>query len=452
MTTVRCENIAGDKLKQLEIAFNSFSEAGRKIQEYYESLESRIEFLSEELEKKNKYLIQTLKDKDRTQSYLNNILDSLTVGVLVVDCKGQLRKINKQALHFLNQENINLNNIDKKLTLYNFETPQNHKKSILDDVNYRDKKLTEEFLNIDLNDFCKFLSASQVFRNALGSCFSSTFCGEINLKTDSEIERRLEVKIDPAKDEDGKILGGIITIRDVSELRRLEKQAELRSRLTGMGEVAINVAHEIRNPLGSMELFASILSRELKDSPQKQKYLENISMGIHSIENIVSNILLFTRAQKPVFKEIIIDEILSETLSFIEVLLNKKSIEVDLFIPEKEIRIECDPELLKQVLLNLFLNAIQAMDEGGVLGIEIKMKRGIVYFKITDTGKGIPAQYLEKVFDPFFTTRRKGTGLGLTIVHNIIQMHNGFIEIRSEVGKGTIVNFGLPTKRDEIEN
>jgi signal transduction histidine kinase len=239
--------------------------------------------------------------------------------------------------------------------------------------------------------------------------------------------------------------------REIERMKGLEEQADRNMRLTAMGEMAVKIAHEIRNPLGSMELFTSILQREITDDNHKN-LLGHISSGIKNLNHVISNLLTFTKQPKSIFKEFDVHKFLDDLLQFSKFSLNNSNIRL-----EKEYSPSLpsgwgDEELLKQVFLNLILNAVQSMQKGGVLKVKTgagkkpKDNAPFIEMKIIDTGDGITKENLKKIFNPFFTTRESGTGLGLAIVHNIIELHKGIIEVDSKVGKGTTFTILLPVK------
>ncbi len=239
--------------------------------------------------------------------------------------------------------------------------------------------------------------------------------------------------------------------REIERMRRLEEQMDRNTRLAAMGEMAVQIAHEIRNPLGSIELFTSILQKEITNDNHK-KLLEHISSGIKNLNHVISNLLTFTKQPNPIFKRFDVHKFLDDLLQFGRFLLNNNNIRL-----EKEYSPSLpsgwgDEELLKQVFLNLILNAVQAMPNGGILKVRTKLKKKLrdntpfIEIRILDTGDGISEDNLKKIFNPFFTTRERGTGIGLAIVHNIIELHKGIIEVESEIGKGTIFTILLPTK------
>ena len=248
----------------------------------------------------------------------------------------------------------------------------------------------------------------------------------------------------------GKI-GTVLCLTDITRLQNLEKQANRTGRLAAMGEMAVRIAHEIRNPLGSIELFSTMLKNDLKDDEELKALAEHISSGVKSINNIVSNLLLFIRPDQRLDLQVLdVHEALKDSLFFAGHLFDARDgIEVVTDLADETLFVSADLELLKQVFLNLILNAIQAMDAGDRLNISTHkiigpQGSGWAEIHLVDNGCGIAAADLPKIFDPFYTTRKKGTGLGLTIVHHIIKMHGGSIDISSREQEGTRCVVSLP--------
>ena len=248
---------------------------------------------------------------------------------------------------------------------------------------------------------------------------------------------------------EGKI-GTVLSLTDITRMRNLEQQANRTGRLAAMGEMAIRIAHEIRNPLGSIELFATMLMADLQEYQELKVLAEHISAGVKSINNIVSNLLLFIRPDQQLDEQVLeLHEALKDSLFFAGHLFDAHDgIEVNTRLSDDTLFVKGDLELLKQVFLNLILNAIQAMSGGGRLSISSHKRNGHqdeqwAEVHLDDDGCGIAKANLTRIFDPFFTTRKKGTGLGLTIVHNILKMHHGSIDITSSA-EGTRCVVSLP--------
>jgi len=268
---------------------------------------------------------------------------------------------------------------------------------------------------------------------------------------DSDI-RYVRFSIAPLTSADGRVQGRVISMQDITPIKKLQDQANRSGRLAAMGEMAAKIAHEIRNPLGSIELFASLLRKELAADNDKKVIAEHISSGVRNINNIITNLLLFIRPeQQPEMQVVDVHAPLRDSLFFAEHQVNtNSSIDVVTRFAPHDLTIYGDLELLGQVALNLILNAIQAMPDGGQLIIATrKIKeacgRHIAEIRFADTGCGIPQKNMDHIFDPFFTTKKRGTGLGLAIVHNITKAHGGSVDIKSLPEKGTecVVTFPL---------
>jgi len=230
----------------------------------------------------------------------------------------------------------------------------------------------------------------------------------------------------------------------------LREKAERNLRLAAVGEMAARMAHELRNPLGSIELFAGLLKQNLADVPEKQQWAVHISSAVSSMDYALTNLLLFTGKPLPSFKYHDLPRVIEEARIFSLPLLIQNNIQVNIEM-EKIIKpVICDESLLKQVFLNLIINAVDAMPNGGMLNItgepRVIHSSEKVKIEISDTGTGISEKIRSRIFDPFFTTKNKGTGLGLSIVHNAIQAHEGSIEVNSSKNKGTTFTIMLPFK------
>jgi len=206
--------------------------------------------------------------------------------------------------------------------------------------------------------------------------------------------------------------------------------------------MASGVAHEIRNPLGSIKGAAQVLESEVG----KSEFLDIIVQEVDRLNDVVTEYLDFARPLKSNPKPTDIEKIIETTLQLVREECSSKNIQVNKSFPSGIPQVMVDEGQMKQVFLNLFQNALQAMPHGGDLIIMIQEPRDTnLLVQITDTGCGIPPSDLKKVFEPFFSTKERGTGLGLSIVQRIIKAHNGTIRVLSEVGKGTTFTITLPT-------
>ncbi len=224
---------------------------------------------------------------------------------------------------------------------------------------------------------------------------------------------------------------------------------ERNKRLIAMGELAAKIVHEIRSPLCSIELYSSMLEKELNSSDHIN-LARGISIGIKSLNNILTNMLFFAKPQKPLLKVINLAKTLKESIFLLMPIIESRSIVLNVDINDN-IMIKGDSELLKQVFINIILNSIQASSEGGEITVMNDEVEEYIVVRISDNGTGIDSKNIEKIFDPFFSTKEKGTGLGLTITSKIVQVNNGKIKVESEPGKGSSF-FLYFTKTDAIKH
>ncbi len=234
------------------------------------------------------------------------------------------------------------------------------------------------------------------------------------------------------------------------EKERLREEAERNHRLAAVGEMATRMAHELRSPLGSIEIFTGLLKKDLMHDPEKLEWAAHLSTAVQSMDYTIRNLLLFTGKPTAKFREADLKKILESLRPFVMHLIEQNKIEwIEVSEPFPKM-ISCDEDLLRQLLLNLILNAIDAMPTGGRLKISIKtVKNASRTYQITisDTGPGIPKEVLSRIFDPFFTTKDKGTGLGLSIVQNAVAAHGGTIHVKS-LSRGTAFILNLPIHQD----
>lgn len=239
--------------------------------------------------------------------------------------------------------------------------------------------------------------------------------------------------------------GAIFVIDDITEVKRLEKEQHRNEKLKLMGEMAANIAHEIRNPLGSIELFASLLKRDLSEDREKSRLADSIVKGVRTINSTISNILLFTKEIKVSKSEVYLADIVDDVVLFISHLIKDKSIQFKNVINENH-TIYCDVELMKQVIMNILHNAIEATDQEGFVGVASKETTAETHIIIQDNGHGISDEFMQNLFVPFQTTKAKGTGLGLSIVYKIIKAHGGNIIPESDGKSYTVFTIKIPKR------
>jgi two-component system sensor histidine kinase HydH len=256
----------------------------------------------------------------------------------------------------------------------------------------------------------------------------------------------LEVGVSSLEADNGAPLGAVLLFRDLTEVQNLKRELERSQRLASLGRLAAGIAHEIRNPLSSIKGFATYFKERYKGIPEDQKTAEIMVQEVERLNRVVGQLLEFARPIAIQKKPTSLQAVIQHSLKMIKRQAQAKDIEIITSLSPEVKEVSIDPDRISQVLLNLYLNSIEAMEHGGTLSVELswdedlQMTRAIV----VDTGVGIKKADLPHVFDPYFTTKQSGTGLGLAIVHKIIDSHKGTVRVESEAGKGTTVNILLP--------
>ena len=239
--------------------------------------------------------------------------------------------------------------------------------------------------------------------------------------------------------EPGGARGALIIFQDLTESKRTEELIRRVDRLTSLGQLSAGIAHEIRNPLASINFNVQMLMKKSPpaDGDRSREILRDTLRGVDRIKTLVKGMLDFAKPATPRFKRAFLSSALSETISLLETELRKKRIRLEMKLADPEPEVVFDPYQIQQVFMNLILNAMEAMPDGGKIMIRSVLEGECLSVRIADTGAGIAAPDLAKIFDPFFTTKPEGTGLGLSIVHKILEQHHARIEIESRVGGGT---------------
>ncbi len=238
---------------------------------------------------------------------------------------------------------------------------------------------------------------------------------------------------------------GIIEQR-AKERLKLEDQLNQAERLAALGTMVAGVSHEVKNPLGIIQSTAELLGG-MPDANENQKRLSGvIKEESGRLNSIVTEFLDFARPQVPFLQECHLEKILDRNLTFLQPELEKRNIHVNDHVNGKPLLLRADQELLYRALLNIFLNAIQATPDGGSITIKVEEEKDYYQIEIQDTGRGINRENAKKIFNPFFTTKEKGSGLGLSIVRKIVEGHRGTIAIESKEGEGTTVKISLPLR------
>jgi len=253
---------------------------------------------------------------------------------------------------------------------------------------------------------------------------------------------------------EGKIRGNLIHIEEVTEKRRKEARLRRAENLASLTTLAAGVAHEIKNPLGSMSIHIQLIEKELQrngfiNKESVQQYLGVISEEVNRLNGIVVDFLFAVRPMDSHLEEKDLNQIVLDTVDFIHFELEESGIEIQTELCQDSCNALLDDKLIKQALLNLIKNAAAAMPTGGVIRIQTEKKRGSILLRISDNGIGIPKDILTKIFEPYFTTKEFGSGLGLTVVYKIVKEHQGEISVQSREGEGAEFSLLFPCPQGE---
>jgi signal transduction histidine kinase len=247
------------------------------------------------------------------------------------------------------------------------------------------------------------------------------------------------------KDQAGSVIGAVEVFHDLSKIRALEDQVSRVKALAALGEIAATVAHEVRNPLGGIAGFASLLKRDLPKDHPGQRLVEKIIKGVDNLNDSVTSLLTYAREINLSPREIDLKSFLTEIVTYFKVDINHSgsAYRITTRVSPEGLRWRLDPEQFRQAVVNLLHNAVQAMPDGGE--IELSAYGGeLLRVDVSDTGEGIDDKLMERVFTPFFTTKQGGTGLGLATVKKIVDAHRGKIEVESAAESGTSFRLYFP--------
>jgi PAS domain S-box-containing protein len=393
-------------IKHLAMAFSLFSSETNRLGEAYSQLQNRFEQVSNQLEKSDKELRNKVIELNTLSNYLGNILKNISQGILFIDTQGIITTCNQAACKILK--------IEEKDTLL------------------------KNFWNLFPDNYFGFSLKNALF---LGGSQS------LHYITLSDKKKEIEVSSSFVHDKLTQYQGLIILLRDVTQIQKLQIIANRNDRMKDLGEMAATVAHEIRNPLGGIRGYASLLIRDLENFPHLKEMVTNIIEGTKSLEKLVNNVLHFSRPIQihPQNHDLCI--LIKEIVKFIKVDPSlPKSIEIQTHFLQPSFFVHVDKEIFKSAILNLIMNAVQSIEEKGKIILSVSKHYENCIISISDTGKGIDEKDIDKIFSPFFTTKEKGNGLGLSEAYKIIQAHFGSIDVHSQT-EGTTFTITLPLKR-----
>jgi two-component system sensor histidine kinase HydH len=255
----------------------------------------------------------------------------------------------------------------------------------------------------------------------------------------------LSVSASGITNDEDEFLGQVLILRDLSEIRRLQDEIRRQEKLAAMGGLAAGVAHEVRNPLSSIKALATFFAGQFDEGSRAQEAAGIMIQEVERLNRAITELLEFARPSDLNRQSTDVDAQISRSLQLIQQDVAGRNITIEHHTESAICPAYIDPDRFSQCLLNLYLNAIQAMEDGGDLSVQcISDSNDMIKIIISDTGQGISREHLDKIFDPYFTTKKKGTGLGLGIVYKIIEAHQGHIKVDSTLGQGTAVSLWIP--------
>ena len=245
----------------------------------------------------------------------------------------------------------------------------------------------------------------------------------------------------PIFDRTGKRIGTVKVFQDLREIEALREQVRHKDRLAAIGEMAATVAHEIRNPLGGIRGFAALLARDIPADDPRARLVDKVLAGTKDLDRVVSELLEYTRPLHLRTRATRCSDLVDAALGYVDLTGREITVECDV---DPSMAAQVDPDKMRQVLLNILLNAVQSISGSGTINIACTRLERLVQVSVRDTGCGMTPEQLKSVFSPFFTTKEKGTGLGLAVAEKIVEAHGGSIEAVSEPGMGSVFHISMP--------
>jgi nitrogen fixation/metabolism regulation signal transduction histidine kinase len=393
-----------DDRRSLARAFRTFTQAAGSLEKSYAQLQGEVGRLRADLECANAELSRSLEETSRVRAFLGRILEGLPCGILVTDDARNPRLINPEARRLL-------------------ELRRGWNPDAGSDAPAAVKELLSEIFPDCFRSEQEWSSSHLLHGKTIG--VSAT-----------------RVETSPCVDSET-----IWILRDISAQKRVAAERELARRAHALAEIATILAHEIRNPLGSMELFAGLLAAATSDMPEASGWVVHLQAGLRSLSATVNNVLQFHSQPCGELLPTSLDRLVRDTAEFLGPLARQRELAIRLVNSLDRAHVAADAHRLQQVFFNLALNAFHAMEAGGLLRIEVRPAdfcAQLVQIDFKDSGKGIEPCSLDKIFEPGFTTKAGSPGLGLSVCKKVIEQHYGTIGVKGRLGQGTTFSIFLP--------
>jgi signal transduction histidine kinase len=270
-------------------------------------------------------------------------------------------------------------------------------------------------------------------------------------EVESESGDRVQVSLDFIE-ERGERIGALITLRDAESVRRIEDEIELSRRLAAIGRLTSGVAHEVKNPINAIVVHLEVLRQKLQQlDPDTRRHIDVIGSEIQRLDRVVQTLVDFTRPVELRLADIDLRRLLDEVVVLAQPDAERHGVSIVRDFPGDSLPVKVDADLVKQAVLNIVLNGVQAMPDGGELTLVGGRADDDALLEIRDRGAGIPQEVRDKIFNLYFTTKKNGSGIGLAMAYRVMQLHNGSVEYDSVEGQGTTFRLRLPLSTEEVE-
>jgi PAS domain S-box-containing protein len=422
-----------EEIGQFTRSYSSFNKIVNKLQRQYLSLKETYSAQSAELQDVNCELQALVSRNQAVTEFLDNILNSLTSGVIAIDKEGKVTHINPAARRILG-------------------LPKNN-----ESVHYLD-------IIPDTDS-----QAGSAWKTILENRIFENFEKRVHSRLGSILI--LSISTSLLKNNEGEVVGAVELFHDITRLRTIEEQLSRMKILASLGEMAASIAHEVRNPLGGIGGFAALLVRDLANDPPKKAMAEKIVAGVANLNRTIETLLDFARNEELHRKKI-------ELVGYLDSVINEFIVEqngaieagriIRDFNRKESIIVNIDGQLFRQAVINLIRNGLEAGRDKGALIVrcrylaladaqavygdrmELSGLEALAEIEIEDNGSGIAEEDIGRIFSPFYSTKQNGTGLGLSIAWKIITAHGGDIRVVSTIGTGTKFSIALPVKSGQL--
>jgi len=262
----------------------------------------------------------------------------------------------------------------------------------------------------------------------------------------------VQVSLDFVQEETSQI-GALVIMRDTESVRRIGDEIEMSRRLSASGRLTRGVAHEVKNPINAIVLHLQLLQNKLaQEEPDTRRHMDIIDSEIRRLDRVVQTLVDFTRPRDLHVEEIDLRQLLEDVAQLAAPDAEQHGVNIDRQLPDLNLPVKVDVDLMKQAILNVVINGVQAMPQGGRLTISARRENNVVVAEVQDQGGGIPKDMREKIFELYFTTKKEGSGIGLAQTYQVLQWHYGSVDFESAEGAGTIFRFHIPTAGATAEN